>query len=169
MLISRISAPESQSSEVWESFLLPRAEGNFPDGAFSTLQSCTQNVKVSLVGPLTSRCAHPVCPPICFAVLPLPAPLLWAKVNGLEVYGTGYRRLREKGRWQTSVLGEEQSWFETPSWMVLEKATRKNAQALERCDLFWFPVFEVKARNTGAFKNVEANRCLATKTLVMIY
>lgn len=67
------------------------------------------------------------------------------------------------------MLGKEQSWFETPSWMVLEEAMRKNAQALERCDLCWFPAFEAKAHNTGAFKNVEANRCLTTKTLVMIH
>lgn len=33
------------------------------------------------------------------------------------------------------TVGEEQSWFGTPSWMVLEEAMRKNAQELERCDL----------------------------------
>lgn len=67
------------------------------------------------------------------------------------------------------TVGEEQSWFETSSWMVLEEAMRKNAQALERWDLRWFLDFEVKAHNMGAFKNVEANRCLATKTLAMIH
>ena len=67
------------------------------------------------------------------------------------------------------TVGEEQSWFETPSWMVLEEAMRKKCTGTGEVRSLMFPDFEVKAHNMGAFKNVEANRCSATKTLALIH
>lgn len=68
----------------------PELRETFPMGHFPLCSNGHKTSKSAWQGPVTSRCVPTsLSSALHFAVLPLLAPLLWAKVNGLEVYGTG--------------------------------------------------------------------------------